>query len=591
MPEAAQKTASSTSPDAAATLFGALAPSGSPATDFSIALLAEFVLQGVRDIVLSPGSRSQALALAAAEFERLGLLRLHVRIDERGAGFLALGLAVESGRPALVVCTSGTAVANLHPAVLEAHHSTVPMVLLTADRPVELRGIRSNQTTVQPGIFAGAVRLSDDVAAPVGEPAEALSAAQLARRAYAAAVGAGTDNPGPAHLNLAFREPLSAARELTLVGDPAQAADAADAASPAVDEPPVLLAPGPRTVVVAGAGAGPAAEELARTAGWPLLAEVSSGARFGPNLVVAYRELLADADFGGQVERVIVFGHPTLSREIPALVARGDVQTIVVSPVGAEWYNPGHRVARFARAVAADDDTVAVAATRQARAWPGRWVMASRAIMAEDTQLDAPPFGAHGMTRAEFAAMKAPVTRAILADAVWRASWPHDRLVLGASRLIRELDNRVSGKKIPVHANRGLAGIDGTIATALGIALASQSGPQPRSTGTTRLLVGDVTLLHDAGSLLLAPGEARPRVQVVVGNDGGGTIFDGLEVAQTADPTAVDRVLFTPHRVDLEALAAAYGWAYSRAATRSALESALTAPVGGPTLLDVPLAR
>jgi 2-succinyl-5-enolpyruvyl-6-hydroxy-3-cyclohexene-1-carboxylate synthase len=179
----------------------------------------------------------------------------------------------------------------------------------------------------------------------------------------------------------------------------------------------------------------------------------------------------------------------------------------------------------------------------------------------------------------------------MLADAVWRASWPHDRLVLGASRLIRELDTRVTGKKIPVHANRGLAGIDGTIATAVGIAVASQAGPHPRSTGTTRLLVGDITLLHDAGSMLLAPGEERPRLQVIVGNDGGGTIFDGLEVAATAAPTAVDRVLFTPQSVNLEALASAYGWDYQRAATRSDLETALTAPVTRPTLIEVPLDR
>ncbi|WEO77717.1 2-succinyl-5-enolpyruvyl-6-hydroxy-3-cyclohexene-1-carboxylic-acid synthase [Cryobacterium sp. SO2] len=600
MPEAAQETTSTTPPEAAGfALFQNVAPSGSPATDFSVALLAEFVALGVRDIVLSPGSRSQALALAAAEFERLGLLRLHVRIDERGAGFLALGLAIESGQPALVVCTSGTAVANLHPAVLEAHHSTVPMILLTADRPAELRGIRSNQTTVQPGIFAGAVRLCDDVAAPTGDPAEAAAAVAIARQAHRAAVGAETSNPGPVQLNLAFREPLSAALELVPVTGGDEAAHRPDAAAPAaadvsaaaVPEPALLLAPGPLTVVVAGAGAGAAAEELARTAGWPLLAEVSSGSRFGPNLVVAYRELLGDPDFGGQVQRVIVFGHPTLSREIPALVMRDGVETIVVAPVGAEWYNPGHRVHSFVRAVAAADETVAAASTRDARAWAGRWVMTSRAILAADTQLDAPAFGAHGMTKAEFAAMKAPVTRAILADAVWRASWPHDRLVLGASRLIRELDTRVTGKKIPVHANRGLAGIDGTVATALGIALASQAGAHPRSTGTTRLLVGDVTLLHDAGSLLIAPGETRPRLQVIVGNDGGGTIFDGLEVAATANPTAIDRVLFTPHRVNLEALASAYGWSYSRAATRSALESALTAPVTEPTLLEVPLAR
>ncbi|POH70718.1 2-succinyl-5-enolpyruvyl-6-hydroxy-3-cyclohexene-1-carboxylic-acid synthase [Cryobacterium zongtaii] len=587
MPETTDVSGSTTLPDTA--LVRPVAPSGSPATDFSVALLAEFVSLGVRDIVLSPGSRSQALALAATEFERLGLLRLHVRIDERGAGFLALGLAIESGRPALVVCTSGTAVANLHPAVLEAHHSVVPMILLTADRPAELRGIRSNQTTVQPGIFAEAVRLCEDVAAPDGTVGESGTAIALARLAYATALGTQTNNPGPVQLNLAFREPLSAAVELEAVAAAASLPGRPDAAAPA--DPPHPVPPGPRTVVVAGAGAGPAAEELARLAGWPLIAEVSSGARFGPNLVVAYRELLGDADFGGQVQRVIVFGHPTLSREIPALVLREDVETIVVAPAGLEWYNPGHRVASFARAVAATDEAIAVAGTREARAWVGRWVMASRSILAEDTELDAPAFNTHGLSKAEFAAMKAPVTRAMLADAVWRASWPHDRLVLGASRLIRELDSRVAGKKIPVHANRGLAGIDGTIATALGIALASQAGPQPLSTGTTRLLVGDVTLMHDAGSLLIAPGEVRPRLQVIVGNDGGGTIFDGLEVATTAAPSAIDRVLFTPQQVNLEALATAYGWDYAQAATRSTLESALTAPVARPTLLEVPLAR
>jgi 2-succinyl-5-enolpyruvyl-6-hydroxy-3-cyclohexene-1-carboxylate synthase len=592
MPEAAPHATPAPAPDLdRPVLIEDAAPSGSPATDMSVALLAEFVRCGVRDLVLSPGSRSQALALAAAEFERLGLLRLRVRIDERGAGFLALGLAIESGQPALVVCTSGTAVANLHPALLEAHHSGVPMILLTADRPAEMRGIRSNQTTVQPGIFADAVRLGEDVSAPTGGPGEAAAAEYLARRAHAAAIGADTHDPGPVHLNLAFREPLSAALVLTAAdADVGEAADRPDAPT-TPQQAPHLLHEGPRTVVVAGAGAGPAAEELARTAGWPLLAEVSSGSRFGPNLVVAYRELLRDAEFGGRVQRVIVFGHPTLSREVPALVAREDVETIVVAPTGTEWYNPAHRVSRFERAVAADADTIAAASTREARAWAGRWVMASRSILAGDTELDTPSFGAHGMTRAEFAAMKAPVTRAMLADAVWRASWPHDRLVLGASRLIRELDTRVTGKKIPVHANRGLAGIDGTIATAAGIALASQAGPHPRSTGTTRLLVGDITLLHDAGSMLLAPGEERPRLQVIVGNDGGGTIFDGLEVAATAAPTAVDRVLFTPQSVNLEALATAYGWDYQRAATRSALETALTAPVTRPTLVDVPLDR
>ncbi|HEU4758115.1 MAG TPA: thiamine pyrophosphate-binding protein, partial [Agromyces sp.] len=188
----------------------------SPATASALEFLSESVRAGVTDVVVAPGSRSQALALAAAELERAGAIRLHVRIDERGAGFLALGLAVETGRPALIVTTSGTAVANLHPAVLEAHHGGVPLLLATADRPAELRGIRSNQTTMQPGIFAGAVRLERDVPPPEGRAGEADAAAQLAREAVRAALGVDADGlpirhpgPGPVHLNLQLREPLS----------------------------------------------------------------------------------------------------------------------------------------------------------------------------------------------------------------------------------------------------------------------------------------------------------------------------------------------------------------------------------------------
>jgi 2-succinyl-5-enolpyruvyl-6-hydroxy-3-cyclohexene-1-carboxylate synthase len=184
--------------------------------------------------------------------------------------------------------------------------------------------------------------------------------------------------------------------------------------------------------------------------------------------------------------------------------------------------------------------------------------------------------------------VRAPVTRLTLAEAVWRATGPHDRLVLGASRLIRETDKVAPGKKIRVHANRGLAGIDGTIATGIGIALASQADAGPA--GTTRVLLGDLAFLHDVGALAFGANEPRPRIQVIVGNDGGGTIFDGLEVAASADAAALDRVLLTPQRVDLERLAAAYGWAYLRVDTRGALDQALTASVE-PTIIEVPLPR
>lgn len=578
-------------------LFGGQLPverlsSGSPATDFSVALLSAFVRLGVRDVVVSPGARSQALALAAAELERLECLRLHVRLDERSAGFLALGLAVETGMPALVIMTSGTAVANLHPAVLEAHHSGVPLIVLSADRPVELRGIRSNQTTVQPGMFGVATRLCEDVPAPEGGAGEAADAAHRAQRATDAALGRHTHDPGPVQLNLAFREPLSAAVELTQAAVTDDAAQTDHGLTPDHGpEPATEVGPQPGTVVIAGAGAGPVAEEFARAGGWPLLAEVSSGARFGPNLVVAYRELLNDSGFGPAVTRAIVFGHPTLSREIPALLQREGVEVLVVAPFGAERYNPGHRVRRFLRAVVASDESVADALTMEARRWRGRWVITSRELRASDPEVTAPAIDARGITRSELAFLRAPITRGMLTDAVWAASWPHDRLVFGASRLIREADRRVPGKKISVHSNRGLAGIDGTIATAFGIAAASQGKAEPRSAGTTRVLLGDLTLLHDVGSLLLTPGEALPRLQVIVGVDGGGSIFDGLEVAATAPSIALDRVLFTPRRVDLASLAEAYGWDYARAETRTELEHALTAAPTAPAILEVPLAR
>jgi 2-succinyl-5-enolpyruvyl-6-hydroxy-3-cyclohexene-1-carboxylate synthase len=545
----------------------------SPATDFAVALLDEFVRLGIRDVVLGPGSRSQALALAAAEFERIGLIRLRVRIDERVGGFLALGIAVETGTPVLLITTSGTAVANLHPAVLEAHHSGVPLIVLSGDRPDELRGIGSNQTTEQPGIFGAAVTRTWDVDAPIGAAGEQDAAARLAREAVAAA-------SGPVHLNLSFAEPLSAplvlqAPEVQL----AQAVSTLDLPEEPLAVPYFELRSRPGTIVIAGTGAGERAEEVARELGAPLIAEVASGAHFGPNLVVAYRELLDTANFGDRVARVIVFGHPTLSREVPALIQRRGVETIVVRGAAADDYNPGHRVTTFADAVRVVGDPSADSA------WVGRWVSASRALIQPvDTAPDAAADPATH-ARAELAAVRAPVTRRSLVDAVWRATWPHDRLVLAASRLIREADRVVTGKKIPVHANRGLAGIDGTVSTALGIALSSQ----PTPAGTTRVLLGDLALLHDAGALLFGVGEARPRIQVIVGNDGGGTIFDGLEVASSAGAN-FDRVLLTPQQVSIEQLAAAYGWSYLRVDNRGQLDQALTASTGQ-LIVDVPLAR
>ncbi len=554
----------------------------SPASAFSAELLAGLVALGVRDVVLAPGSRSQALALVAAELEATGSIRLHVRIDERVAGFLALGLAVESGRPVPVITTSGTAVANLHPAVLEAHHSAVPIVVISADRPEELRGIGSNQTTVQPGIFAGALRAEWDVVAPTGDDAPGR-AAELARAIVAAAA------TGPVHVNLQLREPLSSVlhqrvephQRVELVETPVATQEVSTGSTH-------LIHPGPRTVVIAGHAAGDRAEQLARELDAPLFAEVSSGAHFGPQLVVAWRELLPE--LGQAIERVIVLGHPTLSREVPLLLQRAGLETIIVTSPGVEAYDPG-------RAASTITDAVRVEGTASDRSWAGRWVFASRALLdREDAEAVAiavsdEPGNQAAFGRAVLSTLRAPVDRRDLVEAVWRMTWPHDRLVLGASRLIREADRVVPGKRIRVHANRGLAGIDGTVATGIGIARAAQAGGDERgAVGVTRVLLGDLALLHDAGSLLFGVGETRPRIQVVVGNDNGGTIFDGLEVAAGTPAERFERVMLTPQSIDLAQLAAAYGWEYRRVTTRGELEEALT-PSEGSVLVEVVLAR
>ena len=565
----------------------------SPASAAAMALLAGLARHGVTDLVLSPGSRSQALALAAAALARAGHLHLHVRIDERVAGFTALGLAIETGRPVAIVCTSGTAVANLHPAVLEAHHSGVPLIVLTADRPAELRGIGSNQTTVQPGIFGDLVRADWDVPAPVGAPDEPGAAADVAELAVRASAD------GPVHVNLAYREPLSGAVEVPSDLLPElRTGRNADPAAPATERRTgsthevIDLHPDDATVVIAGHGAGARAEELAVALGAPLIAEVSSGARFGRHVVVAYRDVLR-GPHGEAVGRAIVLGHPTLSREVPQLLQRGDVEVIAVRTPGVELYDPG----RNARAV---DDVRVIGEPDPAvvRRWVGGWVAMSRAVLESQQPDDPAPdltlavsdeAGVRAaFAKAELAVLRAPIDRGMLARALWASTWPHDRLVLAASRLIRVADALVPGKAIRVHANRGLAGIDGTVSTATGIALAAARDAR---SGTTRVLAGDLALLHDAGALLVPLHDqldAGLRLHVFVGNDRGGTIFDELEVAATADPDDFATVMRTPHSADLAALAAAGGWAYRRATTRAELDDALTAPE--PLLLvEVPL--
>ncbi|MGO1404823.1 2-succinyl-5-enolpyruvyl-6-hydroxy-3-cyclohexene-1-carboxylic-acid synthase, partial [Agrococcus casei] len=525
------------------------------AGQYSARLIAALIACGVTDLVVCPGSRSQALALAAAAQERAGRIRLHVRIDERSAAFFALGLARETGVPAPVVVTSGTAVANLVPAVLEAHHSDVPMLLLTADRPAELQGVRANQTTDQATLFSGIVRAARTI------EADALTRPDHdARAAFAAAIGASADHvtdqdadPGPVQLNVRLREPLSDADML---------AEPPTLEAPRRDElPEIAVAPKPGTVVLAGADAlrdGQDPNLLAQRLSVPLIAEPSSGARLGRECVSVQ---LLETELAAEVRRVIVFGHPTLSRSTARLLATAD-EVLVAARAGENL--PGTPLRGRLTAASTETD----------RSWLGRWVVSDRKAREAAEE----PLSIEGLNRRELAKeglrqARRPVDRETLVRSVWEHTWPHDRLVLGASRLIRVLDRTVTGKAITVHSNRGLAGIDGTIATGLGVAAALDRSARG---GVTRILVGDITALHDAASLLVNPAEQRPRVQIVIGDDGGGTIFDDLEVRQSADEADFTRVLTTPVRADFKGLAEAYGWAHVLVTDRAGLERALT---------------
>lgn len=594
------------------------APDGASAAPVPSVASARVLVQalaalGVRDVVLAPGSRSAPLAYAVADAARpdderpagAPALRLHVRVDERDAGFLALGLAKASAhagdrapgpaRPVAVVTTSGTAVANLHPAVLEAHHSGLPLVLLTADRPHELHGTGANQTMEQAGLFGGAVRLAVDVPAPAGRPGEDRDLRRVVARALAAATGARTGDPGPVHLNLAFRDPLVPGDEpwpapgeegLTHVVGRAQPAEPGPltAAVPLVVADPldVPVRPSRRargavpTVVVAGDGAGPGAARLAEANGWPLLAEPSSGARQGPAAIAAYRLLLADERLGGRVGRVVVLGRPTLSRPVQTLLARPDVDVLVVAPRGTDWPDAARNASQVVLEVPPR--------MRQGRVGaPAGWLDAWRTADAAAAEVLAGVLDTPEDARRSRSGPR--VSGWALARAVARASAPDDVLVVGSSNPVRDLDLVARWDLAPlVLANRGLAGIDGTIATATGVALAL---PRRR----VRAYVGDLTFLHDVGGLLRGPAEAPVDLQVVVANDDGGSVFSTLEHGEPDRADVFERVFATPHGVDVAAICAGYGVRHTRVVDVDGLLPALAAPGTGVGVVEVRVDR
>jgi len=582
-----------------------------PAIDAARVLVQALAALGVRDVVLAPGSRSAPLAFALADAARADdtrppaapPLRLHVRVDERSAGFLALGLARAAGYAAVaaggqqaavaVVTTSGTAVANLHPAVLEAHHAGVPLLVLTADRPHELRGTGANQTTDQAGIFGSAVRLALDLPAPAGLPGEARDLRSALARGYAAAVGARTGTPGPVHVNLAYREPLvpvddeawptPQATGLTLV-EPRPAGEVrvppvATGAVPVVSET-ARRRSGRRaqpTVVVAGDGAGVAARRLAEQAGWPLLAEPSSGARGGPQAAAAYRLLLDDERLGGAIRRAVVLGRPTLSRQVQRLLADPQVEVIVVAPRGGTWPDAARNAAEVLLDVPAG-----LRRAGSPEGWTQAWHAADAAARHVVAELfDVAP-GAPGARRSRSASR---VSGPALAWAVARASGPGDALVVGSSSPARDLDLVATWDAPPlVLANRGLAGIDGLVSTATGVAL----GLPDR---VVRAYLGDLAFLHDVGGLLVGPAEPPAALQLVVANDDGGSIFATLEPGRVADPATFERVFATPHGADLAALCAGFGVRHTRVTDVEGLAPALAAPGPGVSVVEVRVDR
>lgn len=521
---------------------------GQPAIDTARHILAGLIVAGMREIVLSPGSRSAPLAYAAAEAEASGQLRIHVRIDERSAGFLALGLSQGTHAPVALVATSGTAIGELLPAIMEANHTATPLIVLSADRPDELLGTGASQSTDQKQLFGAHVREALNVPAGL-DPSAALA------QALSALAGSPARPGGPVQLNVQLRDPLTPGPTDQVADQPWTQRSAGSWHGPA--EPISWHNPGGleerATVVVAGHGAGPEAQQFAQTLGLPLFAEPSSNARFSAHAIGGYRPLLAVG--AEHIERVVLFGRPTLSRPVGKLLADPTVSTAIWQPAPAPWYEPGRR----RETVIGTAQELVNFAGRPPRNWLKNWQDLDAKALAVCQEL----YGSGELNGPS------------VAEEIWGTH--NGPLLLGSSNIVRDFDlcaTPAATATGPVFANRGLAGIDGTISTALGLAL---------GTGKPTLsIMGDITFLHDASSMAWTPGEPAPDLDVVVYNDGGGAIFSTLEHGQVAASgryeQAIERLFATPQNVRLQPLATAYGWDYQGVRTRAELHKALRAP-------------
>jgi 2-succinyl-5-enolpyruvyl-6-hydroxy-3-cyclohexene-1-carboxylate synthase len=536
-----------------------------PSTTQARVVVDELIRGGVRDVVLCPGSRNAPLAFALQDADRSGRIRLHVRIDERTAGYLAIGLAIAADAPVCVAMTSGTAVANLGPAVVEANYARVPLIVLSANRPYELLGTGANQTMEQLGYFGTQVRdtISLGLAEDAPERLDSLNATWRSAtcRVLVAATGSRTANAGPVHFDIPLREPL--------VPDPephgAVTPQGRPGGKPWTYTPPVSFDQpldidlSADTVVIAGHGAGvhPNLAQLP-TVAEPTAPSPPSG--INPLHPLALPLL--------RPKQVIMLGRPTLHRPVSALLADPQVPVYALT-TGPRWPDvSGNSQATGTRAVTTGTPHPA---------WLHRCAEMNRhAITAVRGQL-----AAHPLT-----------TGLHVAAAVADALRPGDQLVLGASNPVR--DAALVGLNthgIKVRSNRGVAGIDGTVSTAIGAALAHE-GPHERTgrpAGSLRTvaLIGDLTFVHDSSGLLIGPTEPTPRhLTIVVSNDNGGGIFELLEQGDPRFSDVSSRIFGTPHDVDVGALCRAYH-VESRQIEVEELSAALDEPGAGMRVLEV----